>query len=68
MVRRPLWKRVIRYVKYDLREIVAPRSMPDPPGYEPPPKITWKQDWNAAVQATKMYMYVLLTQVPAALL
>ncbi|CAL8469150.1 g8691 [Coccomyxa elongata] len=30
------WRRVRDYIKYDLREIIAPTSLPYPPGEEPP--------------------------------
>ena len=35
------WRRVERYVKQDLREILLPTSMPDPPGYKPPRRLSW---------------------------
>lgn len=35
------WKRIRNYIKYDLREIIAPSSLPYPPGEEPPEK-GWK--------------------------
>ena len=39
-------KTISNYVKYDLREIVWPSSMPNPPGYKPKPKLTWIQWWE----------------------
>ena len=38
-------KRVHRYVRYDLKEIVAPSPLPDPPG-EKPPKIRIVDVWT----------------------
>jgi len=35
------WRRVRDYVKYDLREIIAPSSLPYPPGEEPE-----KEKWS----------------------
>ena len=41
---RRAWRRAARYVREDLREIVAPRPMPDPPDLPPlPPRQTWRQ-------------------------
>lgn len=41
-----LWRRASNYVRHDLREIVAPSSLPDPPGLpdDPPPR-TWAESW-----------------------
>ena len=36
-----LWHRIKTYVKYDFREIVNPTSLPNPPDYVPPRKLTW---------------------------
>ncbi len=36
-----LWHRVKTYIKYDIREIVNPTSLPNPPDYVPPRKLTW---------------------------
>ena len=40
-----VWHRVKRYVQYDLKEIVNPSSLPNPPDYVAPDKLTW-QDWR----------------------
>ena len=29
---RNVWRKVADYVRYDLREIIVPSSLPDPPG------------------------------------
>ena len=39
-------KAVRDYVRYDLREIVAPRSLPDPPGRVLPKRLTLKDYWQ----------------------
>ena len=38
-----VWRRARDYVKYDLREIIAPSSIPDPPETEKIPKLTWQE-------------------------
>jgi len=42
-----LWHRVKTYIKYDFREIVNPTSLPNPPDYVPPRKLTWGQTYKA---------------------
>ena len=37
------WRRVVRYLQQDLREILVPTSLPDPPGYTPARKLGWKE-------------------------
>ena len=39
-------KAVRDYIRYDLREIVAPRSLPDPPGRVLPKRLTLKDYWQ----------------------
>lgn len=41
-----LWRRASRYVRYDLREIVVPSSLPNPPSEKEPPPRTWKECWQ----------------------
>lgn len=38
-----LFRRVRNYLKHDLREIIAPTSIPDPPGVSRPPPLTLQQ-------------------------
>ena len=35
-----MWRRIVHYVKHDLREFANPSAMPNPPGYLPPPRRT----------------------------
>ncbi|KAK9908489.1 hypothetical protein WJX75_008593 [Coccomyxa subellipsoidea] len=49
------WKRIRNYVKYDLREIIAPSSLPYPPGEEPPEK-GWKDFFQTLRLATRDYI------------
>ena len=37
------WHRVKSYIRYDLREIINPSSLPNPPDYVPPEKLTWRE-------------------------
>lgn len=53
---RSLWRRLRNYVRNDLREIVLPRPMPDPPDYVPPRKLTWKDYRRAITAANRQYM------------
>lgn len=47
-----LLQKTKNYVFNDLREIIAPTSLPDPPGYVAPPKVS-KRDW-LKVRATQL--------------
>ena len=38
-----MWRRIVHYVKHDLREFANPSAMPNPPGYLPPPRRTWRK-------------------------
>lgn len=40
---RVVHKKISNYVRYDLKEIVWPSPLPDPPNYKPPRKLTWKE-------------------------
>ena len=39
------FKRVHRYIRYDLKEIIAPSPLPDPPG-EKPKKFSFRDVWT----------------------
>ena len=39
-------RRVSLYIRQDLREIIAPRSMPDPPDMPPLERRTWRGVWQ----------------------
>ncbi|BDA45108.1 hypothetical protein COCOBI_06-5880 [Coccomyxa sp. Obi] len=49
------WRRVRNYIKYDLREIIAPTSLPYPPGEEPPGN-EWKDFFQTLRLATRDYL------------
>lgn len=38
---RKAWRRLKYYARYDLKEIINPTSLPNPPEYVPPEKLTW---------------------------
>jgi len=48
--------RIKRYITYDLREIIVPSSLPNPPGYVPPPSRTWRQRWTVLNAAIRGYI------------
>lgn len=37
------WRRVLTYVRQDLREIFIPTSLPDPPEYVQPRRLSWRE-------------------------
>ena len=43
------------YVRYDLKEIAFPSSLPDPPGTKRRPKLTLKEKWCILKEATRLY-------------
>jgi hypothetical protein len=46
------WRRLMNYVRHDLREIVAPSSLPDPPGVKPERRLTL-QEWRQVRHASE---------------
>lgn len=40
------WHRLKHYLRHDFREIVNPTSLPNPPEYVPPRKVTWSEFWK----------------------
>ncbi|KAK9867519.1 hypothetical protein WJX84_005468 [Apatococcus fuscideae] len=50
------WRRVVRYLQQDLREILVPTSLPDPPGYTPARKLGWKERVEVVQEATQDYV------------
>ena len=48
--------RTYRYVRYDIREILFPSSIPNPPGYVPPPGKTLRQKVNILTSAVRLYI------------
>lgn len=41
-------RKVYDYIRYDLKEIAFPSSLPDPPGTIIRPKLTWKQRYEVS--------------------
>jgi succinate dehydrogenase/fumarate reductase-like Fe-S protein len=39
------WRRLVVYIRYDLREIIAPSSLPDTAGVQPERRLTL-QEWR----------------------
>ncbi|KAM3278832.1 hypothetical protein ACQJBY_046242 [Aegilops geniculata] len=52
---RVVCKKVYDYVRYDLKEIAFPSSLPDPPGTKRRPKLTLKEKWCILKEATRLY-------------
>ncbi|KAJ4781719.1 Embryo defective 2735 protein [Rhynchospora pubera] len=52
---RVVCRKLYNYMRYDLKEIAFPSSLPDPPGYEPEPKLTIKQKWHVLKEASRLY-------------
>lgn len=54
------WKQVRRkisnYVRYDLKEIAFPSSLPDPPHLKPRTKLTWTQWLEVLKKASRLYV------------
>ena len=53
---RAVWRRAQEYVKYDIKEILVPSSMPNPPGYVPPPPRTLLQSGQRFVSIVRRYI------------
>ena len=53
---RGLLPRVKRYITHDLREIILPSSLPNPPGFVPPPPLTLRGRWAATSRALRLYL------------
>ena len=52
----PLLRRVYRYIRHDIPEIVFPSSLPNPPGYVEPPKKSFKQHLVKVNTAVRRYI------------
>lgn len=48
-------RKVSDYVRYDLKEIVCPSSLPDPPHIKKRRKLTWKERYLVLKEATRLY-------------
>jgi hypothetical protein len=52
---RVVCRKLYDYVRYDLKEIAFPSSLPDPPGTIRRPKLTLKEKWCILKEATRLY-------------
>lgn len=48
-------KKVYDYVRYDLKEIAFPSSLPDPPHIKKRQKLTWKEWYYVVKEASRLY-------------
>uniref|UniRef100_A0ACD5ZHW5 Uncharacterized protein n=2 Tax=Avena sativa TaxID=4498 RepID=A0ACD5ZHW5_AVESA len=48
-------RKLYDYVRYDLREIAFPSSLPDPLGTKKRPKLTLKEKWYILKEASRLY-------------
>ncbi|CAD6334869.1 unnamed protein product [Miscanthus lutarioriparius] len=52
---RVVCRKLYDYVRYDLKEIAFPSSLPDPPHIKKRPKLTWHEHWCILKEATRLY-------------
>ncbi|KAB5552146.1 hypothetical protein DKX38_009457 [Salix brachista] len=52
---RVVCRKVYDYIRYDLREIAFPSSLPDPPHIQNRPKLTWRDNLFILKKATRLY-------------
>ncbi|XP_024974402.1 uncharacterized protein LOC112512588 [Cynara cardunculus var. scolymus] len=50
-----VWRKLREYVRYDLKEIAFPSSLPDPPHFKKRRKLTWKERYLVLKEATRLY-------------
>nr|GEU53901.1 hypothetical protein [Tanacetum cinerariifolium] len=50
-----VWRKVRDYVRYDLKEIAFPSSLPDPPHFKKRRKLTLKEKYLVLKEATRLY-------------
>ncbi|CAK9159865.1 unnamed protein product [Ilex paraguariensis] len=50
-----VWSKVYDYVRYDLKEIAFPSSLPDPPHIKKRRKLTWKERYLVLKEASRLY-------------
>ncbi|XP_073027784.1 uncharacterized protein [Primulina eburnea] len=48
-------RKVFDYVRYDLKEIAYPSSLPDPPHFKKRPELTWKERYLVLKEASRLY-------------
>ncbi|XP_047093778.1 uncharacterized protein LOC124706169 isoform X1 [Lolium rigidum] len=53
---RGVCRKLYDYVRYDLREIAFPSSLPDPPGTKRRPKLSLNEKWCILKEATRLYV------------
>lgn len=44
------------YFQHDFKEIILPSSLPNPPGYTPPPPVTWSETVERLRKTFTMYL------------
>ncbi|KAJ1261241.1 hypothetical protein BS78_09G013600 [Paspalum vaginatum] len=52
---RVVCRKLYDYVRYDLKEIAFPSSLPDPPHIKKRPKLSWHDHWCILKEATRLY-------------
>ncbi|XP_077230541.1 embryo defective 2735 [Tasmannia lanceolata] len=52
---RVVWRKLSDYVRYDLKEIAFPSSLPDPPHIKKRRKLTWKERYYVLKEASRLY-------------
>uniref|UniRef100_A0ACD5W223 Uncharacterized protein n=1 Tax=Avena sativa TaxID=4498 RepID=A0ACD5W223_AVESA len=52
---RAVSRKLYDYVRYDLREIAFPSSLPDPPGTKRRPKLALKEKWYILKEVSRLY-------------
>ncbi|XP_055809156.1 uncharacterized protein LOC129877660 [Solanum dulcamara] len=50
-----VWRKVSDYVRYDLKEIAFPSSLPDPPHFKKRRKLTLKERYLVLKEASRLY-------------
>lgn len=52
---RTVGRKVYDYIRYDLKEIAFPSSLPDPPHIKKRRKLTWMERWLILKEASRLY-------------
>ncbi|PKA54536.1 hypothetical protein AXF42_Ash000371 [Apostasia shenzhenica] len=50
-----IYRKVYDYIRYDLKEIAFPSSLPDPPHIKKRRKLTWEERWLVLKEASRIY-------------
>ncbi|GMH28715.1 hypothetical protein Nepgr_030558 [Nepenthes gracilis] len=53
---RVISRKVYDYIRYDLKEIAFPSSLPDPPHIRKRRKLTWKEKYYVLKEASRLYV------------